>query len=37
MAVLVVTAGLSYCSVLAAVESDRRVRHSYEVIETLKT
>jgi diguanylate cyclase (GGDEF)-like protein/PAS domain S-box-containing protein len=36
MAVLLVTAGLSYCSVLAAVESDRWVRHSYEVIGTLQ-
>lgn len=36
MAILLVMAGLSYRSNVAAVESNRRVRHTYEVIETLQ-
>jgi hypothetical protein len=35
MAVLLVTAGLSYRRSVQAVESDRWVRHTHEVIETL--
>jgi diguanylate cyclase (GGDEF)-like protein/PAS domain S-box-containing protein len=36
MAVLLLTAGLSYYASVAAVESDRWVRHTYEVIVTLQ-